>query len=92
MVNTLAIDGIRPNAKSSTLMLDASSKLYKIPVSSFSMVLNCFMENTPFRYKKKAQARLKRLTLGLRYEQEFCFVEEGYFVGERYLRGELTRR
>ncbi len=43
LVNTLAIDAIRPKASSSMLRLDASSKAYRMPVSSFSMVVNCFM-------------------------------------------------
>jgi hypothetical protein len=43
MVKTFAIDAISPNGKRRTLTLDASSKLYNMPVSSFSMVLNCFM-------------------------------------------------
>jgi hypothetical protein len=44
----LAIDAIRPNASSKMLRLDASSTAYKIPVSSFSMVLKCFMVGGSF--------------------------------------------
>jgi hypothetical protein len=33
---------MRPNAKRSTLTLDTSSKVYSMPVSRFSMLLNCF--------------------------------------------------
>lgn len=44
---TFAIDAIRSNANSNTLRLDASSKVYTIPVSSFSMLWNCFNEISP---------------------------------------------
>ena len=42
LIDTLAIDAIRPNANSNTLIWDASSKVYRMPVSSFSIVRNCF--------------------------------------------------
>src|SRR5713101_7740426 len=52
LVRTFAIDAIKPNAKSNTLMLAASSRVYNMPVSSFSMVENCFMVAVPFKSKK----------------------------------------
>ena len=38
---------ISPNANKSTERLDASSKRYNMPVSSFSMVANCFLAVAP---------------------------------------------
>src|SRR5713101_1453334 len=43
LVRTFAILAIKPNARSSTERLEASSKRYSMPVSSFSMVAKCFM-------------------------------------------------
>src|SRR6266700_7863333 len=43
LVNTFAIDAINPKANKRTDRLDASSKRYSIAVSSFSIVVNCFM-------------------------------------------------
>ena len=42
LVNTFAMDAINPKANRRTDRLDASSKTYKIAVSSFSMDANCF--------------------------------------------------
>src|SRR5258708_36066287 len=42
-VRTFAMLAINPKASSKTDRLDASSKAYNIPVSSFSMDGNCFM-------------------------------------------------
>src|SRR6266699_3488076 len=49
LVRTFAIDAISPNASNRTDKLEASSNKYNIPVSSFSMVVNCFMV-VPFLY------------------------------------------
>jgi len=43
LVNTLAIDAINPKANNRTDRLDASSKMYNIAVSNFSIEVNCFM-------------------------------------------------
>src|SRR6266699_2986704 len=48
LVNTFAIDAINPKANNRTDRLDASSKTYKIAVSSFSMEENCFMGLSAF--------------------------------------------
>src|SRR6266567_478629 len=49
LVSTFAIDAIKPNASKRTDRLDASSKRYNIPVSSFSMLVNCFMLAPPLK-------------------------------------------
>src|SRR5882762_8809775 len=48
LVSTFAILAISPNANSKMERLEASSRVYKMAVSSFSMEGNCFMEKTPF--------------------------------------------
>lgn len=53
LVRTFAMLAISPNAKSSTDRLEASSKGYRMPVSSFSIVVNCFMDSSFLT--KKAQ-------------------------------------
>src|SRR6266567_3166275 len=47
LVSTFAMLAIRPNARSKTDRLEASSKRYKIPVSSFSMDAICLRPANP---------------------------------------------
>src|SRR6266567_4486351 len=48
LVRTFAMLAISPNASNRTDKLEASSNKYNIPVSSFSMVVNCFMGVSAF--------------------------------------------
>src|SRR5260370_18624640 len=47
LVRTFAILAINPNANSKMERLEASSRVYKMAVSSFSMEGNCFMGTAP---------------------------------------------
>src|SRR5690348_6157072 len=75
LVSTFAIDAIRPNASNKTDRLEASSKRYRMPVSSFSIVVNCFMETVPFKSKKYPR---NTVMLGWIDEQALYLVEEEY--------------
>src|SRR5712692_2295428 len=76
LVSTFAMLAINPNARSSTDRLEASSKRYNIPVSNFSMVVNCFMRFAPFKAKKllpcyKAGKQRELLGNGIFVKEQF---------------------